>query len=137
MPRDPHGHAHGPEGSPGSLGRVPPPVARLLVLAVAPLLLATLVGLVVLWPRGRLPTPKSGIGLRATLVTGTVATVTKMRCKGGPATIGTCQSAQIRLTSGPDKGTVTILDLSVGPGNPTFKKGDRVLLGLSTDPTGR
>ena len=145
MPGDSHGHVHGHGhdhghgvgASPGSIGRVPPRIARLLVLAVAPLLLATLVGLVVLWPRGRLPAPQSGIGLRATLVTGTVASVTKMPCKGGPATIATCQSARIRLTSGPDKGTVTVLDLSFGPGNPTFKKGDSILLDLSTDPTGR
>lgn len=104
---------------------------------MAPLLLATVVGLIVLWPRGALPAPQSDIGARATLVTGEVAGVRQRPCQGGPQVVVECQSARIRITSGPDKATETDLDFSFGPGNPTLKKGDSILLGRSTDTTGQ
>ncbi len=140
-----HDHRHGGPAAAGSGsrsgggggGRVPPTVVRLLAIAVVPLLVATIVGLIVLWPRGDLPSPGPSLGLRTTLVTATVASVTTVPCRGGPQTIATCQSVRVRLTSGPDKGTDTLLDFSVGAGNPTLKRGDPILLGRSTDPTGR
>lgn len=130
-----HGHDHGHHARSGGPGRVPPRVVRLLAVAVVPLLIATITGLVVLWPRGPLPGSRSGIGLRAKLVNGTVTEVRRLPCEGGPQA-GTCQSESIRLTSGPDKGTVTSLDLNLGPGSPVLDKGDRIVLGQSADPTG-
>jgi hypothetical protein len=131
-----HGHDHGHDVRSGGLGRVPPAVVRLLAVAVAPLLAATVIGLFVLWPRGPLPSPRSDLGLRAELANGTVRKVVRLPCPGGGQSHRTCQSASVRLTGGPDRGTDTSLDLSVGPGDPSLHQGDRIVLGRSTDPTG-
>lgn len=131
-----HGHDHGHDARSGGVGRVPPGVVRLLAIAVAPLLAATVIGLFVLWPRGPLPSPRSGLGLRAELVNGTVRKVVRLPCPGGGQSLRMCQSASIRLTGGPDRGKDTALDLSVGPGDPSLHRGDRIVLGRSADPTG-
>jgi uncharacterized membrane protein len=125
-------HTHGTAAPPGP---VPPRVRRLLLGAVAPFLAATVVGLVALWPRGPNPARPAGIGLQAKLVNATVVSVRRLPCGGGPVTASQCQSAQIRVTSGPDKRLVTALELSVGPGNPTLRKGDAIVVGRSLDAT--
>src|SRR5437588_3151417 len=99
-------------------GPVPAKVRRILVLAVAPLLLATVVGLVALWPRGRLPERQGALGLKTMLVTGRVAAIHVSPCAGGPITSARCQTADIVVTSGPDRGITTMLELSVGAGSP-------------------
>jgi uncharacterized membrane protein len=55
---------------------------------------------------------------------------------GRSQTAGACQSANIRLTSGADKGTATSLDLTVGPGNHSLEKGDHIVLRRSADSIG-
>jgi uncharacterized membrane protein len=108
---------------------------RLLVVIVAPLFLLTVVGLIALWPSKSKPTRSPRLGLPAQLVNGTVVGVKQQPCGGGPATATQCQSATVRITSGPDRGTTTVLELSVGPGNPTLRPGDRIVVGRATDAT--
>lgn len=132
MAHDNHGHGL----IPTSAGRVPARVVRLLTFAVAPLVAATVVGLIVLWPRGPVPGSPSRLGQQAKLVNGTVTNVQRRPCGGGPATASKCQVAQVRITSGPDTGTTTDLELSVGPGDPILKDGDPIVVGRSADPTG-
>ena len=121
-----------------SIGPLPARVNRLLLLAVAPLVVATLIGLIVLWPGDDLPTRPSNLGAQVLLETATVRAVTEGPCGGGAqAARGRCQTATLRLTSGPDKGTTTVLDeLSVGPGNPILERGDRIVVGRASDGRG-
>ena len=117
-----------------SIGPLPVRVNRLLLLAVAPLVLATLVGLAVLWPDGDLPARPSNLGAPVALETATVRLVSEGPCGGGGrGGRGTCQTATLRLTSGPDEGSSTVLELSVGPGNPSLERGDRIVVGRTSD----
>ena len=119
------------------LGPLPARVNRLLLLAIAPLVLATLIGLVVLWPGDDLPRP-TNLGAPVALETATVREVREGPCGGGNQ-IGRdrCQTATLRLTTGPDKGSLTVLDeLSVGPGNPLLERGDRSVVGRASDGQG-
>ena len=126
-----HGHDHGAVAA----GPVPARVRRLLAIAVAPLLIATVVGLVALWPRGDLPSRPANLGALVELETATVSGVEVVPCSQGPQSVGRCQTAEIRITSGPDEGSTHELDISVGPGNPTLDRGDRIVVGRSPDPT--
>jgi uncharacterized membrane protein len=116
---------------------VPAKVRRLLLSAVLPLVLATGVGMVVLWPRGDTARP-SNLGAPVELERATVTRVERMPCPGGGGGAprpDTCLTATIRLTSGPDKGGATSLELSVGPGNPRLERGDRIVVGRTSDPS--
>ena len=114
---------------------MPARVRRLLVLAVAPLLVATVVGLVALWPRGDLPARPANLGVLVELETATVSGVDVLPCSQGPQAVGRCQTVRLRITSGPDEGETHALDISVGPGNPTLERGDRIVVGRSPDTT--
>ena len=125
----------GDHGAAGAVGPVPPRVNRLLLLAVAPLAVATIVGLIILWPSGEGPSRPSNLGAAADLETGTVTRVTRAPCGGGGRRgAAICQTADVRLTSGPEEGSTTVLDLPVGAGNPSLADGDRIVLGRTSDP---
>ncbi|MFP5319606.1 MAG: YibE/F family protein [Acidimicrobiia bacterium] len=127
-------HGHGEHG-PGVAGPVPARVRRLLVMAVAPLLVATVVGLVAMWPGRDVPARPANLGALVELETATVGTVELVPCSQGPQAVGRCQRADIRITSGPDDGETYELDISMGPGNPTLERGDRIVVGRSPDPS--
>lgn len=129
-----HGHDHGADPSAPPI-RVPARVRRLLLIAVIPPLVATLVGLVALWPQGKGPGRPANLGAPVQLVNATVTKVERSTCNQGPITAGVCQHATIRVTSGPDKGTTSHLDISVGPGNPNLHGGDKLVVGRAVDPT--
>ena len=130
-----HGHDHGAHAVPGPSIRVPARIRRLLMIAVVPPLVATVVGLVALWPRGNGPARPSSLGAAVQLVNATVTKVQRSSCNQGPITAGVCQHATIRLTSGPDKGRTSVLDISIGPGNPNLRGGDKLVVGRAVDPT--
>lgn len=88
-------------------------VRRLLLLIITPLAIATLVGLVLLWP-DQDPEVPAEIGPPATAVKATVERITFGQCppeQGGPA--ARCQAASLRLHGGPDAGLRTDLVLNV------------------------
>ena len=126
-----HGHSHPLPIAPGA---VPARVRRLLLLAVAPALVATLAGLVVLWPSGEGPVRPANLGQVVELVRAKVTNVVRSPCQQGPQNRSICQNATIRLTSGPEKGEDSFLNVTIGPGNPTFDEGDRLVVGRSVDP---
>ena len=107
------GHAHTGTGP----GPASPRVRRLLALALVPCLLATLVGLVLLWP-DEAPTRREGLGVSSETVQGTVVGTEPVACAGvaepdGPdeeaaSPASGCLEALIRLTSGPDRNLVTL-----------------------------
>ncbi|MEA2704211.1 MAG: hypothetical protein QOD63_2156 [Actinomycetota bacterium] len=115
---------------------VPAGVSRPLLLAVLPPLLATVVGVVALWPGGDLSRPDY-LGPPVQLVDGTVAKDVVVPCQGqAPGLAATCRVATVRLTSGPDRDHDTALELPEGPGQPRLRVGDRVVLGRTSDPEG-
>lgn len=115
------------------------PVNRLLALAVLPVLLATIAGLVVLWPdsrnRSRSVPAEELIG-QPLLVDGTVIGDRPLPCEDQPDAVGGCHQATVRIDGGPDRGITTELELYDGPGQPRVKVGDKVIVGRTSDDTG-
>ena len=123
-----HGHSHGGEGSWRPARRI----RIALLAALAPFAVATAVGLVVLWPsHHHQPVPLQfqtyGSG-KSVYERGTVAAVTSRTCGGAASASNTpsiCTTAQVRLTSGPDRGRLISIT-NGGAGDVTLKPGDRI-----------
>jgi len=112
---------------------LPLDVDRLLVAVIAPLALATVVGLVVLWPDGDRPRGPGVVGEPVELVDATVEAVRPTAC--GPGTRATgCAVAEIRIEDGIDAGATATLDLVPGPGQPDLAPGDAIVVGRASDP---
>jgi uncharacterized membrane protein len=117
-----HGHGHGPARPAGRRVRIL--IAALLV----PCALATLVGVVLLWPSGGPPTPPQPISqeqVRAQ-VTATRAT----DCSPGSGD-GGCVALVVHMTDGPRPDRDLVQVVPVEPGSPQFAVGDQVVLGWS------
>ncbi|HZG89972.1 MAG TPA: YibE/F family protein, partial [Pseudonocardia sp.] len=124
-----HGHGHGHGHAPPSGRRVRMLIAALLV----PCALATLVGLVLLWPAGGTPTPPRA--LSAEPVRATVTQTTASDCSPGSGA-GGCVTLLLAMQDGPRPGADLLQVLPVEPGTPRFAVGDAVVLGWSgADPT--
>lgn len=123
-PRQPvgHGHGHGPAGRADRRVRIA--IAALLV----PAALATLVGLVLLFPVERAEPAAS-----APRVPGTVVATAESDCSPGEGDRG-CVALTVRLTGGPTPGASIVTLVSVVRGVAPFTTGDDVLLALDGDP---
>jgi uncharacterized membrane protein len=107
---------------------------RRLLAAVVASAVVTIVGLAVLWPRGHRPDISKALGPKAQLVRGRVELVEVKPCEGTRrADKVTCTAASVKLSDGPDKGTVVIVENPTGPGTPVIHDGDRLVLGYSAD----
>ena len=107
-------------------------VVDALVLTVSALVLATLVGLVVLWPHGKLQ--QSG-QLGPIHTVGAVAErVDTVRCKLSASQ--TCRVAHIRILDGPGKGERTVLTTVAAVGSLDVSQGDRIRVYKNTVPAG-
>ena len=127
----PHSHSHPGAGTTEEL-EAPPRARRLLAFVLAPALLATVVGLLVLWPSGPLAVPDAALGFDAELVDGTVEAVEVVPCANtDPADGIICQANQVRLTSGPDEGDTVNLEMSESAASVELKAGDRIVLSRS------
>ncbi|GAA2733458.1 YibE/F family protein [Actinocorallia aurantiaca] len=132
-----HHHGHGEEG-PAPRGVV---LATLAVLV--PLAVATLAGLVWLWPSGS--GQDGGDGVEMGRITGTITSVVLKPCPQGEPSGETpldvsglggetetdprrCGTATVRLTSGDWPGTSVKVELPSGPGSQIFAAGDDVIL---------
>jgi uncharacterized membrane protein len=102
---------------------------------VGAFLLATLIGLVVLWPP---PTPRDrtgGLGTPVDLVNATVTAAPVVPCRSAlPGVDLVCRDVTARLDSGPEKGQTTTLDITESPDQPTLGRDDRIVLGRAADP---
>ena len=129
-----HSHGSAPSSSADAL-RLPRPLRRALFGAVGLFILATLVGLVALWPP---PTPKDrsgGLGTPVDLVRATVTAAPVVPCRSAlPGVALVCRDVTARLDSGPEKGQTTTLDITESPDQPTLSVGNRVILGRAADP---
>jgi uncharacterized membrane protein len=95
---------------------------RLLIAAVGALALATVVGLIALWPSPHHHGPSQAFGGKT--YAAVVTAVRDMRCPGPVAQ--SCRRLTTRLKDGPNRGAVTTLDL--GPSNlvSSYSAGDQV-----------
>ena len=127
----PGGHSHDGPAQP-----VPPRTRVLLLLALTPFLLLTVIGAVLLWPAQRsFPTPpqfQSSSGAPVAYVKATTTAVTPARC-GPKSTASGCLLASFKLSSGQQ---ATVI-LARGPGQPSVHAGDRVVLARTADEAGR
>jgi uncharacterized membrane protein len=115
-----HGHGHGHLRAAPAGRRVRVLIAALLV----PCALATLVGMVVLWPSGALPssTASPQQPVRAQVTAGRDA-----ECGGNAG----CVALVVRTVDGPMPGRDLVQVVPVEPGSPRFAVGDQVVLGWS------
>ncbi|MGH2771609.1 MAG: YibE/F family protein [Actinomycetota bacterium] len=127
-----HSHSH----VPGDF-HTPANIRRLLALITLPFALATLAGLVVLWPEGS--TRKAAVDFPSGLADATVTAVEEGPCPGfdTPSKLDedaasepaqTCTQGRATLTSGPDRGREAAFDLSEGVSPLPVKEGDKIVL---------
>jgi uncharacterized membrane protein len=103
--------------------------------ALVPMVVATIVGLVALWPENRTHSLPGGSGPPADLIDATVTSVVSAPC---PAVQNVCSDVRVRVTSGPDRGTSARLpELILGADVPRLERGDRLVLARTEDPNGR
>ncbi|MGI8759423.1 MAG: YibE/F family protein [Acidimicrobiales bacterium] len=123
----PSTHAHGHGGRPGSSPRV----RGLLAALLAPFLIATVAGLVVLWPAAEVVDLAPELGAPAELFDARVVSVTRGPCSGAPADAGIrCSLPTVRLLEGPDRDRVIELqEQSEVGGAARLDTGDNVVLG--------
>lgn len=120
------GHSHGPHPD----IKVAPSTLRLLVLALVPFVIATVVGLVLLWPTGR--GPDLGVGVVTDEFKASVTEVTPRACPDIPGQGNfRCSSVEVRLDEGEDVGDTFTLDYSAGPRTRTIEAGDAVIVGTA------
>lgn len=135
-----------------SSSRSPFRVGLLSGLGVA--LIATLIGLVLLWPPSTPPNVapefSSTFALNHPQVKGTIELVDDRQCSSpstgqafeeSPEIVRNvpgeeCQRALVRITNGVNKGKRTALVSHPVPGNPTFEEGDKIRMIESTQPDG-
>jgi uncharacterized membrane protein len=123
------GHAHGRHAVPES-GRV-----RTIALAViVPIALATLAGVVWLWPSGGPATSGAAAGEE---VRGQITSIVPAVCPE-PLVEETngCGTAEVLLDDGPDAGTTVVVDLPNGSGAPEVSTGDSVVVLVTDSPDG-
>jgi uncharacterized membrane protein len=124
-----HGHGHGPPASRR--------VRMLLVAALAPVALATLIGLGLTWP-GSPPHRSIDLGFGQRPVQGEVLAATSAPCTGSVAAPDAavnqakrCISLNVLLTSGDSPGVTIQQVLPDEPSTPHFTAGDHIVLGYT------
>jgi uncharacterized membrane protein len=127
-----HGHGHGDASAAGD-PPVPKRVALGLAIAVGAVVLVTIVGLVILWPRD-VPEiiPPEISGAESSLVKGTVRSSDVAFCAGTDPEAGIlCIEIAVELTSGEQAGETITYQASEGPATPVPEPGDRLVLGFT------
>ena len=126
-------HDHGTHHGAAPASRT---LSRLLALAVAPFLLATVVGLVLLWPSGDVQRNEA-FGPPAELHKGAVVARDSRPCLGAPeSSPARCASITVRLSQGPEAGEEVAIEIGEGAGAPSVGEGDPVIVGRTQDETG-
>ncbi|PKV97846.1 putative membrane protein [Amycolatopsis echigonensis] len=124
-----HGHGHGP-AAPASQR-----VRKLLIWLLAPLALATVVGMIVLYPWGS-SLPKSAVPQGAP-VQAAITTATSGPClQPGQVQVGSqpdpnakpCLTVDLQMSDGPAAGKPVRLTVPIEPSTPRFTAGDKVVL---------
>ncbi len=144
-----HSHAHSLSG-PSPLG---PLAAKVVVGLLVVIGVAVMIGAALLWPDGQksdIPLPfqnaaggavttESGHVLSSVAATcgspsaGSVLTSPPLPAEGGGAE---CVQSLVSIDSGPNEGADTLLEIGVGPGQPSLAVGDDVRLSRQVDDAG-
>jgi len=103
-----------------------------LVLTVGALVIATLVGLAVLWPHGRLSHAGQFGPIRT--VGGIAERVETVPCKLSSS--HSCRIVHVKLLEGPQKGQATLLTTVASVGSLDVAQGDRIRVYRNTVPAG-
>ena len=104
-------------------------VRRVLTGIVLVLALATLVGVLVLWPNRDVSRLGERLGLSNAVYGATVVHETRGPCSGdATAARSTCQEVRVRLEQGPDRGKVKSLELADSSSTPQLSAGNRIVL---------
>lgn len=142
-----HSHSH---TGPAPLS---PLAARIVVVALAVIGLAVVVGAVLLWPSGSkvdIPLPfQNSAGGAVTTEGGHVVSSSLADCGSpsagqvltaapapGIAGSGTCVQTVVAIDSGPNRGASTMLEFSPGPGQPNLLAGDSIRIFRQVDQQG-
>jgi uncharacterized membrane protein len=136
------GHSRPPQRDDLDRPTVRPRIAAGLAVSVGAGLLLALVGMAFLWPsHGRVTAP-AGVSYNAPTVNGTVVSAREHACpyagpsfNGGSPAPSTCQTSQVQLTSGPQRGVASV-DTNSGAGSAILHRGDHVALAVSSGPGG-
>ena len=111
--------------------RVPPRTQRILLIALAPFLVATLLGLLLLWP----DTAKLDLGRGGFDATEYKAEVTEVVPRDCPDFPGqenfTCSTVTVELAEGEDAGDTFSMEFSSGPRTRSVRRGDGVIVGTA------
>lgn len=121
-----HGHHHDPVP-------VSPRTERRLLLAVTPFAVATVLGLMLLWPGGReLPVQEAAIGAQERYQARIVG-VERGPCDDASQQTFLCSVVEAELTQGPEEGEVIELALAEGVNTRRAQTGDGILVGVAPD----
>jgi uncharacterized membrane protein len=125
-----HRHRHSHSHSHTTPTSVSAHTRRIVLAILIPAGLATLVGLILLWPGG--VTKSAPASEQEQRAYGDVTKIVETPCPPGRATTDgpaqPCGAAQVVVTGGPGEGTTVVVDLPRGPGAPTLSTGDQVVL---------
>jgi YibE/F-like protein len=110
-----------------------PRALRAGLAVLVPCALVTALALIWLWPRGAGSGQAADKGQRQ--LHGVVSSVEHLPCpppaegaQPPPAGAAACGAVLVRLSDGPDAGKLVATDIPFGPGAPTVRRGDRVVL---------
>jgi uncharacterized membrane protein len=109
-----------------------PQVRRVLTWVMVPLVSATVLAVVLMWPER----PDQPEGSGATYYPGAVTAVREQECPPDQQAAGfrRCGEVTVRVEEGPDRGQQVTTPTPDGPGAPTVRVGDRVTLAVIVDP---
>jgi uncharacterized membrane protein len=116
-----HGQHAGEAGLPSA-----PAVRRTVVAILLPLILATVVGMVLLWPAGEGPRIEG-----AQRADATVLDIRECALPAAAEADEACLEATVRIDSGPDAGIDVVVPVPFGEGAPVFAAGDAVIVGAA------
>lgn len=124
------GHAHHHHAEAGEL-KTPPEVQRRLLLAVIPFVVATVVGLILLWPGGDAG-KLAGEAFRAPQFKATVSGSDVGGCEPPEQQVTfVCSVVSVKVDEGPDEGFEFSFDHLTGPEGRRFGAGDKVIVSRS------
>jgi uncharacterized membrane protein len=126
MPHSHHAH---------SSIRVPPRTRRLLLLALSPFVLATVIGLIILWPGA--DEVSIGGGGRPEQFKASVSEVAPLSCPDVPGQENfRCSRVTVELSEGADAGDTFTFNYSSAPRARVIVDGDEVIVGKGAEPQG-
>ncbi|MHB8464070.1 MAG: YibE/F family protein [Acidimicrobiales bacterium] len=122
---------------------VPRAIAIRLGVAIGVAFVTALIGLIVLWPAHANVSVPNGAALSTPTVNAAVLSVNNYGCRfsgqplGGNRPAVRCETSQVRIASGPDKGQVESVDTNSGAGSAILHGGDKITVSTTLTPTGK